>query len=62
MRKCYYIKIKNKVQINYTCSYRIEHSVDEYASCNSIQRKNRAMQNISAAVDIHRRALELISV
>ncbi|KAH0945333.1 hypothetical protein HN011_001538 [Eciton burchellii] len=39
-------------------NYRIEHSIDEYALCNSMRRKNRAIQNISAAVDIHRRALE----
>ncbi|RLU17765.1 hypothetical protein DMN91_010002 [Ooceraea biroi] len=42
-------------------NYRIEHSADDYVFCNSIQEKNRIekfIQNISAAVDIHRTAIE----
>ncbi|XP_025263767.1 uncharacterized protein LOC109610147 [Camponotus floridanus] len=39
-------------------SYRIEHSLDTYILYNSIQEDHTAIQNICAAVNIHRRALE----
>ncbi|XP_026830064.1 uncharacterized protein LOC105284032 isoform X2 [Ooceraea biroi] len=39
-------------------NYRIEHSLDECALCDSTHGKNRAIQNITAAVDIHRKAVK----
>jgi len=45
----------------YLCSYRIKHSLDKYILCNSIREEDQtAIQNIRAAVDVHRRALESV--
>jgi len=46
----------------YVYSYRIEHSLDTYILYNSIQEEHTATQNICAAVNIHRRALESVFI
>lgn len=43
-------------------SYRIEHSLDKYVLCNSIQEANAAIRNISVAVNMHRRALKSVFI
>lgn len=52
-----------KIITEYICSYRIQHSIDIYRLPNPVQKKDRiAFQNISSAVDIHRKALELVAI
>jgi hypothetical protein len=48
--------------IEYVCSYRIKHSIDHYAY-NPLERGDRViLQNIVAAVDLHRKALALVVI
>lgn len=62
MHEYYYINYSHKRVIEYICSYRIERSVEQHSSNNSTQKTDyMAHQYIIPAVDIHRRALELVS-
>lgn len=57
------INITSKRAIEYICSYRIECSVDKYTLHNSAQKKDYIVhRNITAAVDIHRKAYESVSL
>lgn len=56
------LSLQVRKQLN-ICSYRIECSIGKYASHNSAQKEDYVVhRNIIAAVDIHRKAYESVSL
>lgn len=53
----------NEPAVEYHYSYRIHHSIDHYTTHYSLKMKDRmTYQNVIAAVDLHRKALTLVSI